>query len=280
MTGILFWEFLLPLSFLILQQNVRLICSEMSVALKEKINKDRLPVHIAIIMDGNGRWAEKRGNQRIFGHKNAIAAVRDTVEASAELGIGYLTLYAFSTENWNRPKSEINALMALLVSTIHSETKTLMDNNIRLQAIGNIKSLPAKVQDQLQHAIDFTSNNTGLRLVLALSYGSRWEIVNAVKNVVVAIETGKINVRDLDGTVFEKYLDTAGYPDPELVIRTSGEYRVSNFLLWQIAYAELYFTPTLWPDFRREHLYEALLDFQCRERRFGKTAEQIKKISM
>lgn len=252
----------------------------MSVALKEKINKDRLPIHIAIIMDGNGRWAEKRGNQRIFGHKNAIAAVRDTVEASAELGIGYLTLYAFSTENWNRPRSEINALMTLLVSTIHSETKTLMDNNIRLHAIGNIKSLPAKVQEQLQHAIDITQNNTGLRLILALSYGSRWEIVNAVKKVVEDIETGKMNTCDLDSTAFGKYLDTAGYPDPELVIRTSGEYRVSNFLLWQIAYAELYFTPTLWPDFRREHLYEALLDFQYRERRFGKTAEQIKKISM
>lgn len=252
----------------------------MSTVLKEDINKDRLPVHVAIIMDGNGRWAEKRGNKRIFGHKNAIAAVRDTVEASAELGIGYLTLYAFSTENWKRPKSEIDALMTLLVSTIHAETKTLMENNIRLHTIGNILSLPGKVQEQLQHAIDLTGNNTGLRLILALSYGSRWEIVNAVKKVAVDIETGKIKSHDLDNMVFEKYLDTSGFPDPELVIRTSGEYRISNFLLWQIAYAELFFTPTLWPDFRREHLYEAILDFQCRERRFGKTAEQIKNISL
>jgi undecaprenyl diphosphate synthase len=252
----------------------------MSIALKEKINKDRLPKHIAIIMDGNGRWAEKRGNKRIFGHKNAIAAVRDTVEASAEMGIAYLTLYAFSTENWKRPKTEIDALMALLVSTIHSETKTLMENNIRLHAIGNILSLPVRVQEQLQQAIDLTKDNTGLRLVLALSYGSRWEIVNAVKKVAADIEKGTISSNDLDNVVFEKYLDTSGFPDPELVIRTSGEYRISNFLLWQIAYAELYFTPTLWPDFRREHLYEAILDFQCRERRFGKTAEQIKKISM
>jgi undecaprenyl diphosphate synthase len=252
----------------------------MSIALKDKINKDRLPKHIAIIMDGNGRWAEKRGNKRIFGHKNAIAAVRDTVEASAEMGIAYLTLYAFSTENWKRPKTEIDALMALLVSTIHSETKTLMENNIRLHAIGNILSLPFRVQEQLQQAIDLTKDNTGLRLVLALSYGSRWEIVNAVKKVAADIEKGTISSNDLDNVVFEKYLDTSGFPDPELVIRTSGEYRISNFLLWQIAYAELYFTPTLWPDFRREHLYEAILDFQCRERRFGKTAEQIKKISM
>jgi undecaprenyl diphosphate synthase len=252
----------------------------MSIALKDKINKDRLPKHIAIIMDGNGRWAEKRGNKRIFGHKNAIAAVRDTVEASAEMGIAYLTLYAFSTENWKRPKTEIDALMALLVSTIHSETKTLMENNIRLHAIGNILSLPVRVQEQLQQAIDLTKDNTGLRLVLALSYGSRWEIVNAVKKVAADIEKGTISSNDLDNVVFEKYLDTSGFPDPELVIRTSGEYRISNFLLWQIAYAELYFTPTLWPDFRREHLYEAILDFQCRERRFGKTAEQIKKISM
>jgi undecaprenyl diphosphate synthase len=249
----------------------------MNNELKEIINKDRLPKHVAIIMDGNGRWAEKRGNQRIFGHKNAIAAVRDTVEASAELGIGYLTLYAFSTENWKRPKTEIDALMALLVSTIHSETKTLMENNIRLHAIGNIDSLPGGVQEQLQQAITITGKNTGLRLVLALSYGSRWEIVNAIKKVIFDIDTGKLTTHDLDSLVFEKYLDTAGFPDPELVIRTSGEYRISNFLLWQIAYAELYFTPTLWPDFRREHLYEAIVSFQCRERRFGKTADQIKK---
>jgi len=256
---------------------VRLISSEMKIVQKDNINKDRLPKHIAIIMDGNGRWAEKRGNQRIFGHKYAVAAVRDTVEASAELGIGYLTLYAFSTENWKRPKTEIDALMALLVSTIHTETKTLMENNIRLHAIGNILSLPGNVQRQLNQAINLTIKNTGLRLILALSYGARWEIVNAVKRVIGEIEEGRISSLDLDSQVFEKYLDTAGFPDPELVIRTSGEYRISNFLLWQIAYAELYFTPTLWPDFRREHLYEAILSFQNRERRFGKTTDQIKK---
>jgi undecaprenyl diphosphate synthase len=228
-------------------------------------------------MDGNGRWAEKRGNQRIFGHKNAIAAVRDTVEASAELGIGYLTLYAFSTENWKRPKKEIDALMTLLVSTMHAETKTLMENNIRLRAIGNIKSLPRGVQEQLRHSIDLTGKNNGLQLILALSYGSRWEILNAIKEVILDIKSGKLSSDNLDDKVFENYLDTAGFPDPELVIRTSGEYRVSNFLLWQIAYAELYFTPTLWPDFRREHLYEAIINFQSRERRFGKTTEQIKR---
>jgi undecaprenyl diphosphate synthase len=246
-------------------------------ALKDNIIKDKLPKHIAIIMDGNGRWAEKRGNQRIFGHKNAVTAVRDTVEAAAELGVGYLTLYAFSTENWKRPKTEVDALMALLVSTINAETKTLTENNIRLHTIGNIGSLPKGVQRQLQQAISITENNTGLNLILALSYGSRWEIINAIKKVSADIENGKINSDELDDTIFEKYLDTSGFPDPELVIRTSGEYRISNFLLWQIAYTELYFTPTLWPDFRREHFYEAILSFQCRERRFGRTAGQLNK---
>lgn len=260
-----------------MRSNVRLINSEMGTPLKDRIDKNRLPKHIAIIMDGNGRWAEKRGNQRIFGHKNAIAAVRDTVEAAAELGIGCLTLYAFSTENWKRPKTEIEALMALLVSTIHAETKTLMDNDIRLRAIGNITSLPRGVQEQLRHSIEMTGKNGGLQLVLALSYGSRWEILNALKRAFLDMESGKLKASDLDDLVFENYLDTAGLPDPELLIRTSGEYRVSNFLLWQIAYAELYFTPTLWPDFRREHLYEAIINFQSRERRFGKTTEQIKK---
>jgi len=252
----------------------------MSSALKESINKDKLPRHIAIIMDGNGRWAEKRGNQRIFGHKNAVAAVRDTVEASAELGVEYLTLYAFSTENWKRPKNEVDALMALLVSTIHSETKTLLENNIRLHTIGNTDSLPATVQEQLRQAKEKTSQNTGLNLVLALSYGSRWEIINAVKSLAAEIEEGKLSSKDINERTFEKFLDTSGFPDPELIIRTSGEFRISNFLLWQIAYTELYFTPTLWPDFRREHLYEAILSFQNRERRFGKTAEQIKSINV
>jgi len=248
--------------------------------LKESINKDKLPKHIAVIMDGNGRWAEKRGNQRIFGHKNAVAAVRDTVEASAELGIDFLTLYAFSTENWKRPKTEVDALMSLLVSTIGSETKTLLENNVKLHTIGNTGSLPARVQQQLREAMSKTSDNTGLNLVLALSYGSRGEIVSAIKKLTVDIKEGKIDVQDLNEAAFEKYLDTSGFPDPELIIRTSGEYRISNFLLWQIAYTELYFTPTLWPDFRREHLYEAILSFQHRERRFGKTADQIKSINV
>jgi undecaprenyl diphosphate synthase len=247
----------------------------MSTTLKDSINKEKLPRHIAIIMDGNGRWAQKRGNQRIFGHKNAIAAVRDTVEAAAELGINYLTLYAFSTENWKRPKVEIDALMSLLVSTIHGETKTLIDNNIRLLTIGNTESLPKGVQEQLQKAIDVTAPNTGLHLYLALSYGSRWEILQAVKKMVSDARTNKLDPDTLDQKTFENYLDTSGIPDPELLIRTSGEYRISNFLLWQIAYTELYFTPTLWPDFRRDHLYEAILSYQCRERRFGKTADQI-----
>ncbi len=256
------------------------INSEMNTVSKENINKDKLPKHIAIIMDGNGRWAEKRGNQRIFGHKNAVAAVRDVVEASAELGILNLTLYAFSTENWKRPKTEVDALMSLLVSTIHSETKTLTENNIRLHTIGNTGSLPKSVQDQLQQAISKTSVNTGLNLILALSYGSRWEIIDAIKKLASEIEAGRLSSKDINEAVFEKFLDTTGFPDPELVIRTSGEYRISNFLLWQIAYTELYFTPTLWPDFRREHLYEAILSFQNRERRFGKTADQIKSVSM
>ncbi len=246
----------------------------MTTVLKDRINKDKLPRHIAIIMDGNGRWAQKRGNQRIFGHRNAIDAVRDTVEAAAELGVEYLTMYAFSTENWKRPKMEIDALMSLLVSTINSETKTLTTNNVRLLTIGNTASLPQGVQEQLRNALETTANNTGLKLVLALSYGARWEILHAVKKLVSDIQSARLELKDID-QAFEKYLDTAGIPDPELLIRTSGEFRISNFLLWQIAYTELYFTETLWPDFRRENLYEAILSFQCRERRFGKTADQI-----
>jgi undecaprenyl diphosphate synthase len=246
----------------------------MTSVLKDRINKDKLPRHIAIIMDGNGRWAQKRGNQRIFGHRNAIDAVRDTVEAAAELGVEYLTMYAFSTENWKRPKMEIDALMSLLVSTINSETKTLTTNNVRLLTIGNTASLPQGVQEQLRNALETTANNTGLKLVLALSYGARWEILNAVKKLVTDVQSSRLEVKDID-QAFEKYLDTAGIPDPELLIRTSAEFRISNFLLWQIAYTELYFTETLWPDFRRENLYEAIVSYQCRERRFGKTADQI-----
>jgi undecaprenyl diphosphate synthase len=242
---------------------------------KEQLDLKRLPKHVAIIMDGNGRWAKKKGNPRIFGHRNGVTAVRDTIEAAAELGLDYLTLYAFSTENWNRPRTEIDALMSLLVATINKETKTLMDNKVRLKAIGDIESLPEQVANHLKGAIEKTKNNKGLTLILALSYSSRWEIVNAVKQLSEDVRQGKIDSEDIDNEIFESYLNTAGIPDPELLIRTSGEFRVSNYLLWQIAYAELYFTQTLWPDFRREHLYQALADFQCRERRFGKISEQV-----
>lgn len=246
------------------------------MSLKEKINNDRLPMHIAIIMDGNGRWAQKRGNQRVFGHKNGVAAVRDTVEAAAELRLEYLTLYAFSTENWNRPRTEIDALMALLVTTINKETKTLLDNNVRLLTIGDIDSMPVNVSEKLKIAMKKTSHCTGLKLILALSYSSRWEIVNAVRNIAAKLEKGEIRAADIDNSLFEQYLNTSGIPEPELLIRTSGEYRLSNFLLWQMAYTELYFTDTLWPDFRREDLYKAIINYQCRERRFGKTSKQIK----
>lgn len=242
---------------------------------KEQLDRECLPQHIAIIMDGNGRWARKKGNPRVFGHKNGVAAVRDTVEACAELGIHYLTLYAFSTENWNRPRTEVDALMTLLVTTINKETKTLQENNVRLHAIGDLTSLPENVANNLQGAINKTQNNTGLNLVLALSYSSRWEIVDAVRKISREAVAGKINPDSIDSHIFSSYLTTKDFPDPELLIRTSGESRLSNFLLWQLAYTEMYFTDTLWPDFRREHLYEAIADFQCRERRFGKTSEQI-----
>ena len=237
----------------------------------------KLPKHVAVIMDGNGRWAKQKGNPRIYGHRNGVAAVRDTVEAAAELRLEYLTLYAFSTENWNRPRTEIDALMALLVTTINKETKTLQDNNVKLRAIGDIDSLPEQVARNLKATIEKTKKNTGLTLVLALSYSSRWEILEAVKKVSDDVKGGKIDSENLSPEIFESYLNTADMPDPELLIRTSGEFRISNYLLWQIAYAELYFTPTLWPDFRREHFYEALADYQKRERRFGKISEQVSK---
>jgi undecaprenyl diphosphate synthase len=245
------------------------------MAEKDDVNLQRLPEHVAIIMDGNGRWAKKRGNQRIFGHKNGVKAVRETVEASAELGIKYLTLYAFSTENWKRPRTEVDALMALLVSTINSETSTLMDNNVRLLTIGDTKILPTEVLKKLNSVIELTKDNDGMSLVLALSYSSRWELVEAVKNLCADVEGGTIKASDVDGCLFEQYLNTAGFPEPELLIRTSGELRLSNFLLWQLAYAELYFTEVLWPDFRRNNFYDALVAYQNRERRFGKTSEQL-----
>jgi undecaprenyl diphosphate synthase len=239
----------------------------------EGIDKNNLPKHIAITMDGNGRWAKSKGKLRIFGHNNGVKAVRDTVEGAAEIGIEYLTLYAFSTENWDRPEKEVNALMTLLVSAINKETKTLMDNNIRLSAIGDIKKLPSKAQKELQEAVAKTKDNTRMNLVLALSYSSRWEILNAVQNI---IKDG-VKAEEINETTFQQYLTTKNVPDPELLIRTSGEHRISNFLLWQIAYSELYFTETLWPDFRKGDLYNAILDYQSRERRFGKTTEQLQK---
>ncbi len=245
------------------------------MSLKDKINPAKLPRHIAIIMDGNGRWAKQQGEQRIFGHENGVKSVRETVEAAAELGIEYLTLYAFSTENWNRPQEEVIALMQLLVHTISAETKTLNENKIRLQAIGDLKSLPADCLHELNEAIDKTKDNSRTTLVLALSYSSRWEIINAVKQIAEQIENKTLSAAQITEEIFNSHLCTSSMPEPELMIRTSGEHRISNFLLWQLAYAELYFTDKLWPDFRKEDLYEAILDYQNRERRFGKTSEQL-----
>lgn len=239
----------------------------------KEIDKTNLPKHIAIIMDGNGRWAETKGKLRVFGHNQGVKVVKQTVEAAAKIGIKYLTLYAFSTENWNRPKNEVNALMTLLVSSIHQETKTLMDNNICLNTIGNIDKLPSKAQKKLEEAIEKTKNNSRMTLILALSYSSRWEILNAVKNIV----GDGLTKNQINEDTFQQYLTTKSVPDPELLIRTSGEYRISNFLLWQIAYSELYFTDILWPDFKKIDLEKAILDYQNRERRFGKTTEQIQK---
>ena len=239
--------------------------------MSQKIDTDNLPKHIAIIMDGNGRWAKSKGKLRVFGHKNGVTAVRDTVEAAAEIGIQFLTLYAFSTENWDRPESEVNALMTLLVTAINKETKTLMANNIKLSTIGDTNSLPSKAKKELLEAIEKTKDNTRMTLILALSYSGRWDILNATKNLIA----DGIDPKVINEQVFQQYLATKSVPEPELLIRTSGEYRISNFLLWQIAYSELYFTDTLWPDFRRIDLEKAILDYQNRERRFGKTTEQI-----
>jgi len=245
------------------------------MSLIENIDKERLPLHVAIIMDGNGRWAKEKGKHRVFGHQNGIFAVRDTVEGAVELGIKYLTLYAFSTENWNRPKLEVLALMELLVSTISKETRTLMDNGVRLNAIGNLSSLPEKCRKQLLEAIRKTSSNTNCTLTLALSYSSRWEITDTAKRLAEKVRDGELKVDEITEEVFSSHLNTAGIPDPELMIRTSGEHRISNYLLWQIAYAELYFTSKLWPDFKRQDLFEAVIDYQKRERRFGMISEQL-----
>jgi undecaprenyl diphosphate synthase len=245
------------------------------MSLKDKINLSKLPSHVAIIMDGNGRWAKQKGKPRVFGHQNALAAVRASTEAAAEIGIKFLTLYAFSAENWNRPKSEIDALMSLLVRTIDSEINTLLKNNIQIRTIGNTSLLPEPVQKKIASALARTKHCTGLTLVVALSYGARWEIIDAAKQFATdCVEKNKIP-NSLSPEEFEKYLNTSGIPDPELLIRTSGEYRLSNFLLWQIAYTELHFTNVLWPDFTKEDFFNAIIDFQARERRFGKTSEQL-----
>ena len=245
------------------------------MSLKEKLNAEKLPRHIAIIMDGNGRWAKEKGKDRLFGHYSGVESVRNIVEGCAELSIKYLTLYAFSTENWDRPKDEVTGLMELLVQTIKQEVSTLNKNNIRLHVIGNIKLLPGAARKELAEACDATQTNTGLNLIMALSYSSRWEIIEAVKNIAIEVKNKKLDPTKIDSDVFSQHLCTASFPDPELMIRTSGEFRISNFLLYQLAYSELYFTDTLWPDFRKENLYAALLDFQNRERRFGKTSEQL-----
>ena len=246
---------------------------------KEHIDPNKLPQHIAVIMDGNGRWAKKKGALRIFGHRNAVDAVREVTEGCGELGIKYLTLYAFSTENWNRPKAEIDGLMELLVNTLKQEIKRLNENGVKLKTIGDITQLPKSCQENHSWAIDKTKYNKGLTLILALSYSGRWEITEAVREIANQVKAGNLQPDAINEQTIENYLKTSGIPDPELLIRTSGELRVSNFLLWQIAYTELFITPTLWPDFRKETLYEAILSYQQRERRFGKTSEQLNPVS-
>jgi undecaprenyl diphosphate synthase len=246
------------------------------LSLKDKINLQQLPSHIAIIMDGNGRWAKEKGQDRLYGHYHGVESVRDIVEGCAELGVGYLTLYAFSTENWDRPEDEVTGLMELLVETIRKEVETLNKNNIRLHVIGDIKMLPDYARNELNEAIQQTSKNSGLNLIMALSYSSRWEIAEAIRQIALDVQKGDLDPVSFDQQTIRQYLCTKNFPDPELMIRTSGEYRISNFLLYQIAYTELYFTTVRWPDFRKEKLYEAILDFQARERRFGKTSEQLK----
>lgn len=245
------------------------------MSLKNNIDLNNVPQHIAIIMDGNGRWAKQQGENRIYGHYEGVNSVRDVVEAAGEINVKFITLYAFSTENWNRPKEEVDALMELLVSTISAETPQLNKKNVRLQAIGNLNSLPPACLLELNESIDLTSKNTGLTLVLALSYSSKWELIDAVKHIVADTKNGTLNIEEISEKHIEQYLCTKNIPDPELMIRTSGEHRISNFLLWQLAYAEFYFTEKLWPDFRKEDLFEAILNFQNRERRFGKTSEQL-----
>ncbi len=243
--------------------------------LREQIDINKLPTHVAIIMDGNGRWARQRGLDRIFGHQQGVKAVREVIETAAELKIGYLTLYAFSNENWRRPDEEVSALMGIMIQSLSNETETLIKNNIRLRAIGDMERLSQEVRERLFETINLTSHSTGLTLIIALSYSSRWEITMAAKKISTDSRNGILNPDSITEEDFEKYLNTSGIPDPELMIRTSGELRISNFLLWQVAYAEFYFTETLWPDFGKDDFYNAIIDFQKRERRFGKTSEQV-----
>ncbi|MBQ6770617.1 MAG: isoprenyl transferase [Bacteroidales bacterium] len=250
---------------------------ELKDQLKQQIDIERLPRHIAIIMDGNGRWAKERGKQRLFGHQSAIQSVREVSEASAEIGVEYLTLYAFSTENWNRPLAEVSGLMSLLAQTIKNEVSTMNKNSIKLNAIGDLKSLPKANYDQLMRAIEDTSHNTRMTLTLALSYSGRWDLTQASRRMAKDVAEGRLSPEEINDSTISGYLSTAGIPDPELLVRTSGEERISNFLLWQLAYSELYFTPKYWPDFRKADLYEAILNYQHRERRFGKTSEQVAK---
>ncbi|WP_271406189.1 isoprenyl transferase [Tenacibaculum soleae] len=242
---------------------------------QHRINLQKVPNHIAVIMDGNGRWAKGKGMQRIFGHRNALTAIRETADAASEIGVKHLTLYAFSTENWNRPKLEVDALMTLLVNTLKKELPDFQRKNVKVNAIGNINSLPSNAQKILAKVTTETKNNTKITLTFALSYGSREEIVNTIKNISKKVVNNELDIEKIDEKIINNHLYTFNLPDVDLMIRTSGEQRISNFLLWQIAYAELYFTETLWPDFRKEHLFEAVIDYQNRERRFGKTSEQI-----
>ena len=247
--------------------------------LTTQINKNNVPNHVAIIMDGNGRWAKQKNQPKVFGHKNGVTSVREVIEGCAEIGVNYLTLYAFSTENWNRPKLEVKTLMALLVSSLKKELKTLQKNNIKLLTIGNLENLPEKAQKEISEVIEKTKNNSALTLTLALSYGSREEIVNVIKNISKKVVNNDLQIEEINENIINNHLYTFSLPDVDFMIRTSGEKRISNFLLWQLAYAELYFTNTLWPDFRKENLFNAILEYQNRERRFGKTSEQIEKIN-
>lgn len=243
--------------------------------LKDQINLEKIPRHVAIIMDGNGRWASHRGKDRNFGHEHGVEAVRETVKAAAELGVEYLTFFAFSTENWDRPQYEVDSLMELLVKAIRNETPELNENGVRLQAIGDLTALPTHCLEELNEAIALTAHNTKLRVIVALSYSSRWEILNATKKIAEKICSGELKPDQIDNQVFENHLETAGIPDPDLLIRTSGELRISNFLMWQIAYAELHFPCVLWPDFRKKHFFQAVIEYQKRERRFGRITQPL-----